>query len=114
MDPGSISAELRQFLRDHIETYDELELLLVIGRDPDKAWSEREIRDMMAAPSTQLGDALARLAATGALLQAGQGSSSTFACAPGMHRPIALLLEAYRTDTLALMNLLTANALERV
>jgi hypothetical protein len=110
----NIPAELQNFLRNYVETYEQLEVLLVIAREPERAWPEQEVRAMIAAPSRDADAAVKGLAASGVLADVSTDTTVRLQAASSHRDHLRLLLEAYRTNALGLMNQLTANAIERV
>lgn len=65
---GTISTELSAFLRDCVSSYEALESLLLLARNPLESWSAREMAQAIGATEESVETALEELEASGRLL----------------------------------------------
>lgn len=107
--------DLRQFLFDNVATYDELETLLLLQRQPALDWEANAAAQALGLPVDQCQTALESLAARG-LLGRGEGPG-TFRYAPAskdLAQAAEQLQRAYLKDRFAIIQLMTTNAMDRV
>jgi predicted ArsR family transcriptional regulator len=114
--PASAAVEdLRQFLFDHVTSYDELALLLLAQRQPDVYWSAATAAESLGLSTEACRMALESLAAHGLLV--GHSSRAGFRYAPNS-KTLATnadhLRRAYSDDRFAIVQMMTANAMVRV
>jgi hypothetical protein len=122
MEPSEIPGPVQVFLRTYIESYEELELLLLVrSRATDWCRSD-DLGPIMAAPSSRHGslgnvdEGLARLRQRG-LLEGRDEPPQRYRYQPReaeLERAIDELARHYRDDPTGVMKLMTANAVERV
>lgn len=62
-DPPSMSDDTRRAIETHLRTVEELEVLLVVGRDPDRYWSSTAAAEATGLPSGVTAGVLELLAA---------------------------------------------------
>ena len=109
---------LRAFLHESISSYEELEALLLLARASDRSWTQSEVAEALKATPDSLELALSNLAAVDGLLQvASQGGARRFRYAPKsklLRQVVDELLVSYAEQRLAIVQLMSANALERV
>ena len=107
--------DLRQFLLDNVATYDELEVLLLLQRQPELDWAVNAAAQALGLPTEACQVALENLAAHG-LLVLGR-NPVTFRYAPAskeLAEAAEKLQRAYRKDRFAIVQLMTTNAMDRV
>jgi hypothetical protein len=114
MTTHEIPSELRQFLRDHVETYEQLEILVLLAGAPDRHWRGDDIAAALHLDRAVVAEALAHLDRAGVLEPGGGDAAPRVAARPDHAVMLARLAEVYRRDRLGIMNLMTSNALERV
>lgn len=101
-------------MAETIETFEQLEVALLFGRGPESARSEDAIAAELRLPSAAVVDALDRLTRAGLLTRSANSASGyhLWRSAPGT--TLATLAERYDRDRVAIMQLMTTNALDRV
>jgi len=109
---------LQLFLRDLVSSYEELEALLFLARNADRALSGSEVAMSLSATAESIDEALKSLAAGGRLLEVTQRSGVL------LHRyapkneadrlHVSELQQAYDERRLSVMQMMSTNALERV
>jgi hypothetical protein len=114
MDAEGISAELRDFMRAHVRTYEQLETLLLMVTRPDQDWSADSIAAALKIPIDVARDALRELASD-LVLQSNEASPEAYRLAgPEVCRIVCSLADVYTENRLLVMRLMNENALERM
>src|SRR5687768_8178258 len=67
------SLKMREFLRDYVSSYEELEVLLLLAREA-RDWSADELAQALRAPSDSIAAAAESLVEVGGLVDARSGS----------------------------------------
>lgn len=108
-----IPAVVRQVLRDHIDSYEHLECLLLLGRTYPRSWAVDDVAAELHSGPSIVAEALDHLHRAGLVQTSTTGGPTqfTYSAGPGL---IEALWHAYATNRLAIMNLMTANSLDRV
>lgn len=82
MSSGEITAEIERFIRDHVHSVEQLEVLLLLSSAPDKDWSSLEVSQKLyrqpESVSTRLDDLRQR-----GLVSASQASPPLYRYSPG-------------------------------
>jgi hypothetical protein len=111
-----LPADLQEFLRSVIESYDHLAVLLWLRRERSRDWAEIEVVDALAIPGPLAHTVLADLSA-GKLLQSVRGESGLryrYAASGATDALVERLETEYSHSPARLMRLLSAYAIERV
>jgi len=110
-----LSAELAQFLRDHVESYEHLLLLLLLQSEPARQFEVDELSSSLRLPAELVSGALDALA-RGALLETSPaGRRYRFAPADPRQGELARALDAtYAKQPALIMQTLSANAIRRM
>jgi hypothetical protein len=110
--------ELRVFLRDYVSGFEELEALLFFMRAPRRAWSSAEVAAAINLQEDLVQGALdALVAANGILERTSQaGSDQVFRYSPPaeLNPLLAKLQRTYDEQRLRIVQIMSANAMERV
>jgi len=114
MSVRDIPADVREFLREHVESYEQLEVLLIFSRAVDRAWSPGELAVEASVSPEAAREAVEHLSRVGVLAKSGAGADERFMPNAAYAGRIDRLVAEYRRDRLAVMNLMTSYALERV
>jgi hypothetical protein len=112
-----IPEKVRLFLREEIQTYEQLEALLLLHRDRDRTWSIDAAGAELNISSAALTTALDHLCRRGLLRQMGAGSRSFFQygpMSPNADEAVQLLARTHKGSRLEIIKLMSANAIERV
>jgi hypothetical protein len=102
---------VRELLHDHVATYEQLEVLLLFGESAE----ERTAAGVAAAVGIAeplAGDILEGFAQSGVLGGSGAGPAARYRAVD--RDAIEALCDAHRRNRLTVMNLMSANALERL
>jgi hypothetical protein len=106
---------LQRFLLEHVASYEELDVLLLLARNAGAAWTVRSVAEALGPATDDSRAALEALAAHG-LLAIGP-EPATFRYAPPndeVARAVELLETTYREQRATVAMMMSTNALERV
>ena len=114
-DPAEL---LRDFLRDNVSSYEELEALLFLARNPAQEWSAQEVADALKVSADSTAEALEALTAGGQVVGAQQRASSVvYRYAPSddsIEQRVVDLKQAYEAQRLSVVMMMSENAVDRV
>jgi hypothetical protein len=123
MEPSDIPGPVQVFLRTYIESYEELELLLLVRSRPTDWYSSSDLGPSSIAQSSRQGplgnpdEVLVRLRQRGLLEGRDEPAPASYRYQPRdaeLEGAIDELARRYRDDPTGVMKLMTANAVERV
>jgi hypothetical protein len=115
-DETDLSASLREFLLLNIESYEQLEVLLLLGRAPELAWRIAAIAQKSQLAESIVADALHHLCER-RLVSNAPGRIEAFHYAPAgtaAADSVAQLAALYEGSPHILSRVMTANAIERL
>jgi hypothetical protein len=104
----ALSPEVRQFLTDHIDSAEQLEILLLLQRDPDRRWTAQEVSQAIYTVPASALMRLEALVAHGFATSSG-GSDPTYVFEPRteeIRRQVQTLADAYRNDRVSVIKLI--------
>lgn len=104
-------------LREHVETYEQLEALLLLQRDPKRTWSADAAGAALKISPEAAADALDHLSGRGLLAIAPSGSGRLFRYAPTRahtDEAVERLAREYDQNRLEIIKLMSAYAIERL
>lgn len=81
MSSDALPAPVRQLLSRHIQSVEQLEVLLLLRSQPERAWTAAEVYDIIRSSQSSIAARLQAFASEGFLL-AEKGPSATFRFAP--------------------------------
>ncbi len=114
---AELTAEVRDFVLQHVENYEQLEVLLLLCRKRDAGWTPQTVGESLRISTLVAAKALDDLC-RGRLvdrLDVGRGSSYIFRPASTrMASAVELLLRSYDDNPLDIIHLMNSNALGRV
>jgi len=117
MQPSEVPEDVRLFLRDHIESYEQLELLLLLRNERDVSWTAETLSTRVRMPSSLVSAALSELHAAGFVAVSSEGGEERhrYLLLPGeLEATICKLAQVYREQPIEIVKLMSANAIERV
>lgn len=109
--------DLEAFLRDYVESYEELKALICLGTGRDRWWSAPAVASDCRVDEEAALPALERLAQVGVLAREGEAATLQFRLHEKFQSQSELfdrLAIEYREDPLRLIEIMTKNAFERV
>ena len=112
-----VSPEVRDFLHDKILSYEQLETLLLLRSRRTETFSPRAVAELLHVPDQTAADLLDRMLRQHLLAMQVVGASIRFSYGPEsatLAGVIDQLAESYDHNRLDIMNLMNANAMERV
>lgn len=117
MQSDEVPKRVAEFLHGNVESYEELEILLLLHRERTQSWSAEALgaRLRLSVPLTDA--ALSALAARRLINAASNppGSSYTAVSAnPALDETIGCLANFYASRPIEIIKLMSANAIERV
>jgi hypothetical protein len=109
--------QVRDFLLEHVETYEQLEVLLLLCRQRDRSWTPESVGERLRLSTLVAAKALDDLT-RGRLvdhLRVGRQSSYTFRPASTkLASTVEALVREYDESPLNIIHLMNTNALDRV
>ncbi len=115
MSSQPISPGVQEFVAEHIHSVTQLELLLLLHRDPEVGWTARAAAAEMRYPEQWAADQLERFAITGLLATDG-GVEAKYRYSPSSTRAVVVdeLAELYRRRRTAVTSLIFTPATDEV
>jgi hypothetical protein len=118
MQTGELPPDVVLFLRDHIESYEQLEMLLLLRAQGGSAWSEEALGARLGISAWLTSEALAELLSAGfvdARMDSGGQKQHTYRPqSESVEATIDGLQRAYRERPMLIIEVMNANAIERV
>jgi hypothetical protein len=105
--------ELKRFVAAHLDTVDQLEVLLLLQRRPAEVWTPERVSAELRTSPMSAAMRLARLCATG-LCEEAEGGVRLRPADAGIERAIQLVAAAYRERRVSLIALIYARPPEGV
>lgn len=118
MSESSIPQDVQVLLRDHINTYERLEVLLLLAQNREAEWTIETLSERAKMPVSACADAFAELQA--ALIVApvdkrsAQGSIVYVPATEALEQTVKRLAACYSEHPLEILKFLSASAMERV
>jgi hypothetical protein len=108
--------KLRQFLFDHVETHEELQILMWFQQHSGSSATEGQIAADTGISTALVTEALERLTAAGMLAShlSTPGAFHYDPKEPAVHEMLQRVVAIYREDPRSVIELMTANALQRL
>jgi sugar-specific transcriptional regulator TrmB len=113
MSDERVPREIAELLRERVESYEELETLVLFGRGAIESLTAARLADELGIPVPAALESLQRLEVVG-LLERVAGAPDTFCAVLAERGLLARLAAVHRDDRIQLMTLMTNNALERL
>lgn len=109
--------DVEELLRERIETFEELEILLVLYANTAGEWTAEAVAQRLGAATSDVAEALEHLRRAELVSSEQQGETTVFRYRPGspaLDTTVALLAAHHGHDRLDVIRALNANAIERV
>ena len=109
--------DVRALLDEHIESYEQLEVLLLLRRERYEEWTVTGLAARLHVREELIGSALEGLEASGLVVAIGAAAAPHFAYRPtssGLDAAAGRLDREYAERPLRIIKLMSANAIERV
>ncbi len=116
MSAEDLSEDVQLFLRDRIRSFEQLEALRLIHSERTEAWTPEAIAARLRIPPAVADEALQRLYAQGLLSSRVQAGITVYRYAADaqLDAGVANIFKAYDENRVAVMTVMTKNAVERV
>ena len=111
---NGVSAELVRFIRDHVTSVEQLEILLLLRRDPSREWSAAQVSEEIRTGLSSAQERLRDLLAQGMLVSSGAECYRYAPRAPDDDQLIAQLAGFYEQQRHTVINLIFSRPLERI
>jgi hypothetical protein len=105
---AEIDHDLLRFIREHIGSVWALELLLLLRRDPERAWTPGELVNELRASTSLVSDNLARFERSGLVLDDDNGRFRFAPAHPSLADMCDRLEAAYRERSVQVINAIVA------
>jgi len=115
-DPSDLPEDVRALLHEHIDSYEQLEVLLLLRRERYEEWTAEGLAARLHVRAELVHGALASLEASGLLATTGAGPRR-YAYRPassGLETAAGRLEREYAERPILIIQLMSANAIERL
>jgi DNA-binding IclR family transcriptional regulator len=109
--------DVQKLLRDHIESYEQLELLVLLRTELDHRWTVDALSARFRIPASLASLALDELQTAGFVEPRGHGPEKQYAYltqSNHVEATLERLIQAYREYPIPILRQMSANAIERV
>ncbi len=111
--PESFPEEVRTLVATHIQSVEQLEVLLLLHAQQGRAWTAAEVAAELRIDAMSAASRLEDLSARGFLDHAG-GTYTFHSIDSAMSRAVTALAEAYRDRRVSLINLIFSKPVDKV
>ncbi len=112
-----VSDEVWDFVKKHIDSVEQLEILLLLYRDPSLEWELSRITQEIRTSATSAGNRLSALVAGGLVATGRHGERVTYRYAPvteALHGGVVELEQQYRIRRVRIIDVIYAPATEKM
>jgi hypothetical protein len=116
-DTDDLPEDVRALLHEHIESYEQLEVLLLLRRERHEGWTLAGLAARLHLRQELIGSALEGLETGGLVAATGAASERRFAYRPassGIDAAAGRLEREYAERPIRIIQLMSANAIDRV
>lgn len=107
--------ELQRFLFEHVESYEELELVVLLRRQRERDWSPEQAATELRLPAGSCLAGFEGLEQRGIVAKGALSGTFRYApCSVELAARLAQVDECYRNQRLAVVMLMSVNAIERL
>lgn len=114
---NEVPAEVRKFLYEHVETLEELEVLVFLARNPQSAWTAEELEMKLQIPFGSVSSAFHTLRKSG-MCEVAHGSEEPAYLLPRRDPVLRMQIErmaaVYEVNRFGIIKLLSEAAMDRV
>jgi hypothetical protein len=115
MNGVDLPAEVQALLYDHIESYEQLEILLLLRLEAAESWSEEHISSRLNISPTLTAAALSALRLSGVVKLRGEWPRYEYAAdTPAIDDAVNMLVAIHSTHRFEIIKLMSANAIRRM
>lgn len=110
LDSGLIS-----FIKAHIDSVEQLEVLLLMRNDPAKAWSAQDVSRQLRSSAASASHRLEKLCALRLIIKVDQSDSYRYEpSSPELRDKVTALSEAYLVRRVTVIDLIFSNPVEKI
>jgi len=112
-----VPADVQRFVQEYVESLEQLEILALLQPRIERAWSTIEVAHELRIRDSVAEEELRRLRDRGLLVAVGSTSNPSFRYGPTSESLAMMtqrLVETYDAQRVAIMRLMTANAIQRL
>jgi hypothetical protein len=110
-----LSGPVRLFMREHMISFERLEVLMLLCRSETQDWSPEQVTRQLNIAPELASEALVGLEASGLVQRSSDASVFRFAPAtPALAAMVNELSDAYREHSAAVMSAMSIDAIERI
>ncbi len=111
---NGLPADVHRFLHDHIESVEQLEVLLLLSRTPERGWSVAAVAETLYSHPSSIKLRLARLLGQGLLREIEEGCYKYSPHTVEMHTTVQRVAECYHERRVAVITLIASKPLDNV
>ena len=114
---GRIDGDVEAFLRQHVKSYEHLEVLLLLRSQRDEDWTSEAAAEKLRITPAAAQEAFEHLGATGVILSQASGSRPAFRYRPAsesLESIVDRLVQTYEENPLGIIRPMNAGAIDRV
>jgi hypothetical protein len=111
---NGLPEDVSHFVTQFMESVEQLEVLLLLRRSPERAWSAGEVARELYSHPTSVIQRLELLLGQGLLREHGQGCFQYAPRSSDLDRTVGVLAELYRERRVAIITLIASKPLENV
>ena len=111
-----LSIEVKKILYEHVETLEQLEVLVLLCRRPEQLWTVDMIESKLSIPGSDVYGAVKSLLASGAVSRMSgiEGEAYEITREPKLRSMIGKLVESYESNRFSVIKLVSEAAMDRV
>jgi hypothetical protein len=111
-----VSDDVRAFLREYIESYEQLEVLLLLQREPSHPWTTDSLGTQLHIAPSALGDALIALRSRRLLESSLKGSEEHYRLVADVagNETLGRIATLYTENAVEIIKLMSADSIERI
>ncbi|MCY1073534.1 hypothetical protein [Archangium lansingense] len=115
MRAGDLPEEVRRFITDHIDSVEQLEILLLLHQHPERSWTAESVARELRISALSADDRLKDMARSGILAKV-QGSEVEYRYAPSQQLGdvVAGLATAYAERRVTVINLIFSKPIDKI
>jgi hypothetical protein len=112
---GDLPEEVRRFITDHIDSVEQLEILLLLHQHPERSWTAESVARELRISALSADDRLKDMARSGLLAKV-QGSEVEYRYAPShqLGEVVAGLATAYAERRVTVINLIFSKPIDKI
>lgn len=111
---NGLPEDVHRFLYQHIESVEQLEVLLLLWQAPDRGWTANDVARALYSHPSSVANRLALLMGQGMLRETQPGHYQYAPRSTELHQTVSRVVETYRERRVAVITLIASKPLENV